>query len=328
MTRSRSLILPLILLPFLAGGCLRIGPRIVKAPEPIPLERATSSVPAAAEPRVAAYLRLENGGTAGITRGPTGVRGEDGMELVAGDVVEAEAGSVSLVYADAGETLLEPGSRVVILADGGAEGSIFTELRLLTGSIWTRFEKLFGADEQFSVAANGVVATVRGTAFGVTIENGDVDIQVADHEVEVTAEDEENALVDSTTSTRLLAERAVRIPAGHGLRTNAKAFVVRTSAELRRVVRTLDRTEKATAGYAFALKKIAAERLRRPSKPIPIRIPSAIPQLFERRMLFLRRRALLEAQLRGWAPPTRGILPVEIAPTGTTPVLQGPTSTF
>lgn len=327
MTRQHAFVLPLLVVPLVAAGCLRIGPRIVKAPEPVPLERATPSAPVAPEPRIAAYLRLEAGASAGVTRGAKGVEGEDGMELVAGDIVEAKTGSVSLVYADAGETLLEPGSRVAILADGGAEGSIFTELRLLTGSIWTRFEKLFGADERFSVAANGVVATVRGTAFGVSVLNGDVDIQVADHEVEVTAEDEENALIDST-STPLLADRAVRIPAGHGLRTNAKTFVMRTSAELPKLVRVLDRTEKERTGYLFALRKIAAERLRRPLRPIPIRIPSVIPQTFERRMLFLRRRALLEARLRGWVPPTRGILPVEIAPTGTSPTLQGPTSTL
>lgn len=314
---ARTLVL-VALLPLVGGGCFRIGPRIVKAPQPA---RVAESPQAALteESKTLAYLGL-NGGAASVTRGDKTVGGEDGLELVEGDEILVTSGSVNLVYPDTGMSELENGTRVVLLLDDGKDGGgVFAQVRLEAGKIWTRFEKLFGPDDHFSVAANGVVATVRGTAFGVSAVNGDVDVQVADSEVEVTTEQAEAASTTTAPSVPVIA-----LAAGQGIRISARALARVDATNIRTLVRKLSESERAAAGFRFGLRRIAAERLKKPVRPIRLPIRSAIPTRYEERARILRARAMLERIFPRFSAPLRVPLDIELTPT-TTPSVKGPT---
>ena len=66
------------------------------------------------------------------------------------------------------------------MPDGEAGTGLGAKIILEAGKVWTRLERLLGRDETFSVESSDVVATVRGTAFGVSLIDGDVDVTVAD----------------------------------------------------------------------------------------------------------------------------------------------------
>ena len=320
MKPSRRLLVFLFLLPLFGWGCLQIGPRIVRVPDAPP---AASSTPGQ-EPQSAtaqAYLNVD-GGAADVIRAGTAVHAQEGTELATGDEVSVTSGTVTLVYPDAGESKLDSGSKVVILSDGAQEGSLFTEVHLFAGNIWTRFEKVFGPGERFSVSANGVVATVRGTAFGVSLQGSDVDVQVAEHDIEVTSQADEEAAVDVTTTTKV-----VRIAAGEGIKLRSAQFAALSGIQLKGLTRTLTAAERVRAGFLFGLRKIPAESLKRPLRTFRLPIVPRIPQDLLQRMTFLRARAAFEARLRGFVAPTRGVLQNELAPINSTIQIQGPTST-
>ncbi len=312
MNSTTRLLIPLFALALLAGGCFAFGPRVVRVPD------APERIAADADP--VAYLRLAANSSATVTRGASSADAKDGLELVSGDRIKAVSGDVSVVYPEAGVSKLDVGTEVVLLS-GGEDGTAFTEMQLMAGNIWTRFEKLFGPNEQFSVNANGVVATVRGTAFGVSMEKGVVDVMVADHEVDVTSESLE---VGSQGSKDV----SVRLVAGKGLRLSAEEMTRLKRIGMMARVRDLTLTEKQKVGFLFMMKKLDAKQMERPASVIRMEGAATIPAQFERRMDFLRERVKLEAQLRGFILPTRGVLPGEFAPTEINPSVEGPTTTM
>ncbi len=109
-------------------------------------------------------------------------------DLAAGDVVETGAdGSAAILWPGYGRTLLDHGSQVTV-TEGSEEsgGTILNaKLNLGFGRIWTRLERLLGRDSGFEVRASNVVATVRGTSFGVTRPKigGLIKIQVVESNV-------------------------------------------------------------------------------------------------------------------------------------------------
>jgi hypothetical protein len=312
MNSTTRLLIPLFALALLAGGCFAFGPRVVRVPD------APERIAADADP--VAYLRLAASGSATVTRGSTTVEAVDGVGLISGDRIRAVSGDVSIVYPESGMSKLDSGTEVVLLA-GGEDGTAFTEMQLMAGNIWTRFEKLFGPNEQFSVNANGVVATVRGTAFGVSMDKGVVDVMVADHEVDVTSESLE---VGSQGSKDV----SVRLVAGKGLRLSAEEMTRLKRIGMMARVRDLTPIEKQKVGFLFMMKKLNTKQMERPASVIRMEGEATIPAQFERRMDFLRERVKFEAQLRGFVLPTRGVESTDFAPSELNPSVEGPTTTM
>ncbi len=271
-------------------GC-RPRPRIVQAPtKPTEQTQATESAPG-----VLAYAHT-NGATADLTRDNAVIALQDGQALAEGDQIKVNAGTLELVYPDAGVSQIESGSEIVLLAqsDEPREGEVSADIQLIAGSIWTRFERLLGNTERFSVTSNGVVATVRGTAFGVSADTDGVDVQVADHQVEVT---EQKAEEQGSS-----AKSSVVLQAGQGLKTKAGAFT--SPAAVRRLIRSLSNAEKARAGFVFGANRIQLERLRRPAKIVPLLKLPSLPEAYRLRVQFLRKRETLRRDLLRFGAPT------------------------
>ncbi|MDD5438431.1 MAG: hypothetical protein PHC70_04800, partial [Patescibacteria group bacterium] len=112
-----------------------------------------------------------------------------------------------------------------------------------------------------SVDANGVVATVRGTGFGIGLNDGKVSVVVADHQVEVS----KSVVLNSGSST----EGTVTIAAGSGLTIDPSTISKMTDirSELMKNIRTLTSTEKKQPEYVFAQTKLAPTELTRPANP-------------------------------------------------------------
>jgi len=259
--------LPLFLVAFLGAGCA-IFPRVVRVP-PAPNEPAVaqSPQPAPEEVNSIAYLKL-NGGAASVTRGNSTAAGADDVELESGDRVQVTSGTVSLIYPNAGETQLDTGSNVTIVSDGSGTGSVFAELQVASGEVWTRFERLLGTDEHFSVQANGVVATVRGTGFGVLVDGDAVDVQVAEHSVDVTSADDESA------ATQSQQVNAIHLTEGQGFRITRTQLHALGIVHAKGDVRTLTTLERSRKEFKFGSLTIPRERLVRPANPVRLQAAS------------------------------------------------------
>lgn len=289
--RSLALCALVLSAPLLFGLGCRARPRIVQAPtKPTEQTQTTESAPG-----VLAYARL-NGSTADLTRDNTTAPLQDGQAVAEGDQIKVHTGTLELVYPDAGVSQVETGSEIVLLAQSDAprEGEVSTDIQLIAGSVWTRFERLLGNTERFSVTSNGVVATVRGTAFGVSADTDGVDVQVADHQVEVTEQQAEEQ--------GLAAKSSVVLQANQGLKVKQGVFT--TPAAVRRLIRSLNTSEKARAGFTFGANKLQLERLRRPAKIIPLLKLPRLPEAYRRRVEFLRKREAARRELLRFGTPT------------------------
>ncbi len=316
--RSPFAVLSLALtLPLVGAGCFQVHPRVAQAPSGTEVAQTTetSSTPAAI-----AYLRLD-GGSANVDRADQVYQAKDDMELNGGDAVTVTQGPVELVYPETGISRLETGTQIVLLPNDGADGSsIAAEIQLTAGSVWTRFEKLFGKDDHFNVVANGVVATVRGTAFGVSIDGDAADIQVADHEVQVMAENNVEPGQDQTPP----ALPVIALAAGQGLRATAQTFTRSDPDQLKALVHRLTATDQTKAGFLFAKQKILPERLKRPARFIKLPVAAKIPDRFIQRVRILESRAMLEKIFPQFTAPLRVPLDTELTPPTSTPTISGP----
>lgn len=104
-----------------------------------------------------------------------------------GDVIETGAdSSASVIWPDYGRTLLDANSKLTVSQAGHDNGNLNVKLKLDGGRIWTRLERLLGNGSGFEVRSSNVVATVRGTSFGVDARVPDaIGIQVAESKVGV-----------------------------------------------------------------------------------------------------------------------------------------------
>ncbi|MBI4138557.1 hypothetical protein HY479_00195 [Candidatus Uhrbacteria bacterium] len=310
-----------VALALMGGGCFRVAPRVVRAPAPEAPVQDEVTAESLQEIGPIAVLKV-NGGRASLTRDGESRDAKDGVEVLPGDTIQATSGTVALVYPEAGASLLEAGSSVTVLPDGEGVGSVFAQLELTVGSIWTRFERLLGADERFSVSGNGVVATVRGTAFGFSIVDGEADVQVAESEVDV-------GLIEARKDAKLLA-KAVRLAKGEGLRIHAATLKGLEPTEARKRIRTLAETERARAIFRRVEKPLLRELLRRPATRIRLERLPAIPRDFEDRVdprVLERIRLLRALQTSGFTAPTRPAGTQEVAPTALPTLRLAPTST-
>jgi len=318
--RMQRLLIPLVFLAFLGSGCFGIGPRIAHAPQPtsiaqIEVPPAPPSVPLTVSSTldampVLAYVELGTG-SAEVMRGDSTFAAQDGLELVQGDELNVTRGTVLLMYPKAGMSELTVGTKIAIIPDDGVgQAGIFAQIRLYSGTIWTRFENVFGSNERFSVAANNVVATVRGTGFGVSVEGTGVDVQVADHEVQVTEEDKNGVVV--------------AVEAGQGMRVTAAEMEKMDAVSVKKAIRSLSSTERAAHGFTFGLTKIPSERLQRPENSVRLQIAPKIREEIEKRIQTLRQGAMLERVFPRFATPLRmpGVDQLHV-PT-TAPSVNGP----
>jgi len=307
-------IIPFAALLFVGAGCA-LFPHIVRVPPASnSQETALNSVD---QTKPIAYLQL-NGGAATVTRGSETVQAQEDTELIAGDRIQVSSGDVMLVYPDAGESDLSAGADVVLTSDGPGTGDVFTELRVVAGDVWTRFERLLGSNEHFSVEANGVVATVRGTAFGMSVQGEDVDVQVADHFVDVTAEQDENV------ATAPQAIPTMHLTNGQGFHVSKSQLKQYGMAKMAFAVRQLDKKDKQKKGFVFGTTKISSGKMKKPLKPVKLDIaPAALPPDIQQRMQLLHDRLMIQMQTQGFVAPTAA---PSLSPDGT-PSVSGPSST-
>lgn len=97
-------------------------------------------------------------------------------DLLPGDEVRTlDTGEASLVWGDQGETRLQANSTMQIEAapsSGQAATGRVIRLRVESGRVWSRFMKVLDLNSKIETRMGDVVATVRGTAFGVANEKG------------------------------------------------------------------------------------------------------------------------------------------------------------
>lgn len=306
MNRIVSAVMLAAAVLLIGAGCFRLSPRVAQTnPEP-PQVAEEESI------RIApmAVVSLDGAGAGTITRGDQTHDLVDGLEILPGDTVKAVIGTVLLVYPEAGVSTLAPGTTVTLLPDGEGEGSVFAHIELTVGSIWTRFERLLGTDERFSVNANNVVATVRGTAFGIVSVDGEADIQVADSKVEV-------SLLDARKDAALAAKSVV-LTVGQGLRIGADVLKGDDIFAVKKLVRALTSREQARAEYRFVAKPLSATLLTKQAS-VRLDLMPDIPERLRDRIDPVMLQRILNLRASGVAPtfiaPFRQILPSDQAPT-------------
>lgn len=329
--------LSLVLVVALAGlgaGCFKLGPRVVKdsaATQPtVATQQQTGQQkqtdgstgqalqPGYQDTAVVGYLEMASDVKVDITRDGTKQAAQDSTELLDNDELQVTQGTAYIIYPDAGRARLDEGTDLVLLKDESADGNIFSQLRLNAGRVWTRFERLLGQDEYYSVSANGVVATVRGTAFGVAVKDDGVDIQVADHEVEVS--NEAAVLV----SANLEDANRIKLTAGQGIKIVTKGLLLPNVRILQSAVRQLSVGEKLDEAFKFGLTKLPLDKLMRPAQPVLLPLKPVVNQdLKLYRDLLLQRRIMSQGASSTFIAPDRAPLLQEIQPT-TTPRVIGP----
>ncbi len=137
-------------------------------------------------PEVNAFLRDVEGDVT-YSRGSGSFVATNYMALEEGDMVRTgDESSVAIYWSGYGRTLLEQNTEVVIsAAERPGKDGIRARMRLEAGRTWTRIEKLLGTNSDVTMQSSDVVATVRGTSFGMDSFGEDVQVRVAESQVAV-----------------------------------------------------------------------------------------------------------------------------------------------
>jgi FecR protein len=126
------------------------------------------------------------GGSVSIVRGNGTVQGATGAEIYLDDEISVAPGSrVSIILKDGTEVRLEAGTKITvsdITYNGQKLSSAVFDLQ--SGKAWSHVQPV-AQGGSFKVETPTVVATVRGTNFGVSYDGTESDIYVATHAVEV-----------------------------------------------------------------------------------------------------------------------------------------------
>lgn len=111
------------------------------------------------------------------------------MPLMVDDRIETGAdGKAEIAWTGYGRTLIAANTKLTITSadHGSSDDGIAAKLKLEAGRVWTRLERLLSSGSSFEVKASNVVATVRGTSFGVGLDQpGKVEVKVAESNVSV-----------------------------------------------------------------------------------------------------------------------------------------------
>lgn len=137
-------------------------------------------------PEVNAFLRDVEGDVT-YTRDGGSFVATNYMALEEADVIRTgDDSSAAIYWSGYGRTLLEENTEVEISkAERPEQEGIRARLQLEAGRTWTRIEKLLGVGSDVTVQSSDVVATVRGTSFGVDHVGEAVQVRVAESEVAV-----------------------------------------------------------------------------------------------------------------------------------------------
>lgn len=133
-----------------------------------------------------AVLRVERGfatiTTAGIEQS---VASDDETEVKTGDeIVVSDDGRAAIVWDKHGRTLIDAGTRLrVTEAERPSGDSLRARLLIDIGRTWTRLERILDLDSEVSVGASNVVATVRGTSFGMERQGSETSVKVTESSV-------------------------------------------------------------------------------------------------------------------------------------------------
>lgn len=172
------------------------------------------------------------------------VEAESDMALSQGDTIMTDGQSMAAIHwSGYGRTLLSTSTTLTLTEAGrpDAEG-IAAKLRLTSGRVWTRLEQVLNPGSNFEVRAANVVATVRGTSFGVGLTiPGKVRVQVMESNVSVgrTASEASDEiigpLVNISAEQEMLAdmkETALPKPASMSEEDLADPFMLEGNAEI------------------------------------------------------------------------------------------------
>jgi hypothetical protein len=254
------------------GACRRTPPKIttsntVTPPATEAIETADDiveevDISEVGDAATLAILLLTQDSQVTVTRGEEQTEAVNQMELYAGDEVSVVKGEAQLLYPEVGISILPEGTKLTIMPGEGAEnGGFSSQILLEAGKIWTRLEHVLGSDESFSVEASNVVATVRGTAFGVSMVNGEIDISVAGNQVSVSTR---NAL----RNLKNTAQKAVLVASGNALKINPTLLKAGENprAELLKRLRKVSDTEKKDLYYRFGTQRLDMADLKKPDQ--------------------------------------------------------------
>lgn len=111
------------------------------------------------------------------------VMGES-TEILPEDKITTDTNGLAILNYQEGTIVRLSGGSEVIFKDG-------TTLSQTLGTIYVRFKKILGVEDSFSVETPTMVASVRGTAFALSVAKNQEDkLVVTDHEVEVVGLDQ------------------------------------------------------------------------------------------------------------------------------------------
>lgn len=111
-------------------------------------------------------------------------------EVSTGDSVRTgDHSRAEIRWGDRGVTRLDPNTEVVLeeAPKGDAVQTALLRVRVEGGRVWSRMLKMIDIGEGMQVRTNDVVATIRGTAFGVAKENDHSEAAVTDSVVDVSS---------------------------------------------------------------------------------------------------------------------------------------------
>ncbi|MFO0764640.1 MAG: FecR domain-containing protein [Patescibacteria group bacterium] len=124
----------------------------------------------------------------------------------AGDTVRAaKGGVVEIIWGDQGVSRLEDGSEIMIdsAPDFTADEPSAISLKLTAGRIWSRMVKVLDLDKPMQVKAGDVVATVRGTTYGVELNADGANVVVDDSVVSVDRGDGNDTMIADLQSAMI-----------------------------------------------------------------------------------------------------------------------------
>ncbi|MDF1496569.1 MAG: FecR domain-containing protein [Patescibacteria group bacterium] len=246
------------------------------------------------DPSVLAILLLTQNAEVTVSRGAEQTQAINQMELYAGDDVDVTKGEARLLYPNIGISILPEGTRLTIMPGEGAGDEGFSaQILLEAGKIWTRLEQVLGSDESFSVEASNVVATVRGTAFGVSMVDGEIDVTVAGNQVAVSTREAMQNLKETV-------QNVVMVAAGNSIKVNPSILIPGQNprAELLKKLRKVTDVEKQDIFYRFASERLDIATLKKPDQTFKWSAPINVGDKLEERLTPAQIERLKAIQLR------------------------------
>ena len=113
------------------------------------------------------------------------------VDVRRGDMIRTSAdGKAEIRWGDRGITRIDSDSQVTVEDIPEREipaTNVLIRLRVTSGRAWSRMLKLLDVQSAVEVESGGIVATVRGTAFGVAAQASSTDVMVSDSVVRVSS---------------------------------------------------------------------------------------------------------------------------------------------